>query len=131
MWWWRHSLLQKDLEPSAILDRPFWINEKYSNLRKIRINQSNHDRKIDLYKRLLKNPQVWNFERIITVKHSLEHKICYLVILKSCFFFSNQTLKGLFHTNSYLTINEWGWVSYEELWRSRRVLSVEAVGLGR
>ena len=30
----------------------------------------------------------------------------------------------------YLTINEWGWVSYEELWRSRRVLSVEAVGRG-
>ena len=28
----------------------------------------------------------------------------------------------------YLTINEWGWVSYEELWRSRRVLSVEAAG---
>ena len=26
----------------------------------------------------------------------------------------------------YLTINEWGWVSYEELWRSRRVLSAEA-----
>ena len=23
----------------------------------------------------------------------------------------------------YLTINEWGWVSYEKLWRSRRVLS--------
>ena len=23
----------------------------------------------------------------------------------------------------YLTINEWDWVSYEELWRSRRVLS--------
>ena len=30
----------------------------------------------------------------------------------------------------YLTINEWGWVSYEELWRSRRALSVEAVGRG-
>ena len=30
----------------------------------------------------------------------------------------------------YLTINEWGWVSYEELWRWRRVLSVEAVGRG-
>ena len=30
-----------------------------------------------------------------------------------------------------LTINEWGWVSYEELWRlRRRVLSVEAVGRG-
>ena len=28
-----------------------------------------------------------------------------------------------------LTINEWGWVSYEELWRSRRVLSVEAIGV--
>ena len=27
----------------------------------------------------------------------------------------------------YLKINEWGWVSYEELWRSRRVLSAEAV----
>ena len=23
----------------------------------------------------------------------------------------------------YLTINEWDWVSYEELWRSRRVRS--------
>ena len=23
----------------------------------------------------------------------------------------------------YLTVNEWGWVSYEELWRSRRVLA--------
>ena len=30
----------------------------------------------------------------------------------------------------YLTINEWGWGSYEELWRSRRVLSVKAVGRG-
>ena len=30
----------------------------------------------------------------------------------------------------YLTINERGWVSYEELWRSKRVLSVEAVGRG-
>ena len=29
-----------------------------------------------------------------------------------------------------LTINEWGWVSYEELWRSRRVLSIKAVGRG-
>ena len=29
--------------------------------------------------------------------------------------------------NNNLTINEWGWVSYEELRRSRRVLSVEAV----
>ena len=26
----------------------------------------------------------------------------------------------------YLTINEWGWVSYEELWRSRRVLLYES-----
>ena len=26
----------------------------------------------------------------------------------------------------FLTINEWGWVSYEELWRWRTVLSVEA-----
>ena len=26
---------------------------------------------------------------------------------------------------------EWGWVSYNELWRSLRVLSVEAVGRGR
>ena len=25
----------------------------------------------------------------------------------------------------YLAINEWGWVSYEELWRSRRVLSAD------
>ena len=25
-----------------------------------------------------------------------------------------------------LSINEWGWVSYEKLWRSRRVLSIEA-----
>ena len=31
----------------------------------------------------------------------------------------------------YLTVNKWGWVSYEELWRSRRVLSVEAIGRGR
>ena len=29
-----------------------------------------------------------------------------------------------------ITINEWGWVSYEELRRSRRVLSVEAVDRG-
>ena len=28
----------------------------------------------------------------------------------------------------YYWINEWGWVTFEELWRSRRVLSVEAVG---
>ena len=32
---------------------------------------------------------------------------------------------------TYLTVNEWGWVSYEELWRLRRVLSIEAVGRGR
>ena len=37
-----------------------------------------------------------------------------------------QTLQVLI----YLTINEWGWVSCEELWRSRRELSVEAVGRG-
>ena len=30
----------------------------------------------------------------------------------------------------YLTVNEGAGVSYEELWRSRRVLSVEAVGRG-
>ena len=30
----------------------------------------------------------------------------------------------------YLAINEWGWVGYEELSRSRRVLSTEAEGLG-
>ena len=29
-----------------------------------------------------------------------------------------------------LTIEEWGWVSYEILWRSKRVLLVEAVGQG-
>ena len=29
-------------------------------------------------------------------------------------------------TRDKLTINEWGWVSYEQLWRSRRALSVEA-----
>ena len=29
-----------------------------------------------------------------------------------------------------LFTNEWGWISYEELWRSRRVLSVEAVRRG-
>ena len=34
------------------------------------------------------------------------------------------TLHILFN-NRMLTINEWGWVSYEELWRSRGVLSVE------
>ena len=32
--------------------------------------------------------------------------------------------KGL----GYLTVNEWGWVSYEELWRWRRVLSASAYG---
>ena len=34
-------------------------------------------------------------------------------------------LKGTFSVTlgiCYSTINEWGWVSYEELWRSRRVL---------
>ena len=36
-----------------------------------------------------------------------------------------------FSINIQLTINEWGWVSYEELWRSRRVLSVFAVGSRR
>ena len=30
----------------------------------------------------------------------------------------------------YLAINEWGWVGYEELSKSRRVLSTEAEGLG-
>ena len=30
----------------------------------------------------------------------------------------------------YLTINEWGWVGYEELSRSKRVLSAEAEGRG-
>ena len=37
---------------------------------------------------------------------NIKHRICYLVILKSCFFFSNQKLKGLSHTNSYNIINE-------------------------
>ena len=31
---------------------------------------------------------------------------------------------------NHLAVNEWGWVCYEELWRSRRALSVEAVGRG-
>ena len=48
MSWCHHSLLKKDLQPSAILDRAFWINEKYFILRKICINQSNHDRKKDI-----------------------------------------------------------------------------------
>ena len=30
----------------------------------------------------------------------------------------------------WLAINEWGWVGYEELSRSRRVLSTEAEGGG-
>ena len=30
----------------------------------------------------------------------------------------------------YLAINEWGWVGYEELSRSRRVLSTETEGRG-
>ena len=30
----------------------------------------------------------------------------------------------------YLAINEWGWVEYEELSRSRRVFSTEAEGRG-
>ena len=35
-----------------------------------------------------------------------------------------------YHRGRKWTINEWGWITCEELWRSRRVLSVEAVGLG-
>ena len=31
---------------------------------------------------------------------------------------------------AYLAINEWGWVGYEELSRSRMVLSTEAEGRG-
>ena len=31
----------------------------------------------------------------------------------------------------YLAINEWGWVGYEELSKSRRVLSTEAEGRGK
>ena len=54
--------------------------------------------KLIFIKGCLKIRKLWNFERIITVN--------YLVIFKSCFFFSNQTLKGLFHNNSYNIINE-------------------------
>ena len=40
---------------------------------------------------------------------NVQHRICYLVILNSFFFFSNQMLKGMFlHTNSYDIINETG-----------------------
>ena len=48
--WWRHLLLKKDLEPSAILDPPFWIFEMYSILLKTRRNRGNHDGKNDLCK---------------------------------------------------------------------------------
>ena len=35
------------------------------------------------------------------------------------------------HKNSnYLAVNEWGWVGYEELSKSRRVLYTEAKGQG-
>ena len=44
--------------------------------------------------------------------------------------FSNYFLQIPDCGHEYLTVNEWGRVSYEELWRSRRVLSVEAVGRG-
>ena len=39
------------------------------------------------------------------------------------FFLTNKVVNLIF-------INEWSWVSYEELWRSIRVLSVEALGRG-
>ena len=37
---------------------------------------------------------------------------------------TKQELKSL---DEYLAIIEWGWVSSEELWRSRNVLSAEAI----
>ena len=38
LWWW-HSYLKKGLEPFAILDPPFWIDELYSILLKTRGNR--------------------------------------------------------------------------------------------
>ena len=43
-----------------------------------------------------------------------------------------QAIRWSIFSKLYTTLftSEWGWVSYEELWRSRRVLSVEAVRRG-
>ena len=43
--------------------------------------------------------------------------------------FKNE-FKNTEHIHEDLAINEWGWVGYEELSRSRRVLSTEAEGRG-
>ena len=34
-----------------------------------------------------------------------------------------QVFDGRTESNNFKTINEWGWVSYEQLWRSRRITS--------
>ena len=49
MLWWRHILLNKELEPSDILDLLFLrINWTHSILIKTRVNRGNRDRKCDL-----------------------------------------------------------------------------------
>ena len=64
----------------------------------------------------------WQCGMALFKKKKVERKLVHLLQEKSEF----HPALG----SCYLTINEWGWVPYEELWRSRRVLSVEAVGRG-
>ena len=73
---------------------------------------------------LLKLARVWDHERRRET-NELRRLMPFSSSPKLCF-------KAILSTTrlNYLTINEWGWVSYEKLWRSRRVLSVEAVGRG-
>ena len=73
---------------------------------------------------LLKLAMVWENERRRDT-NELRRLMPFSSCPKLCF----KAILSAMRLN-YLTINEWGWVSYEELWRSRRVLSVEAVGRG-
>ena len=60
--------------------------------------------------------------KVINVTLTITNKEC-----KKDDQFFLQSLKEAVTDNTFfeLTIDEWGWVSYEELWRSRRVLSSE------
>ena len=66
--------------------------------------------------------------KMVKLKNAYKVTICYSAALQIEHMFFQESFK--MELVNHLAVNEWGWVCYKELWRSRRALSVEAVGRG-
>ena len=148
MWKWRNMCGVRRYDNLSML---LWIHWKYLSRKWVRKSFLSYSRGMNL---LLLTPLRPNYSfqwqwYFYEYKTLLFYRIYHYVHNSDYWFEGTIEFKGMSRDSSYafqprqiiqslrdskrvrcLAINEWGWVSYEELWTSRRVLSVEAVGRG-